>query len=258
MTPLTPELPRDTGRRARPRDPPRAGRPVAGRARAAAHLRDQHRRQRAVRVHDDRPGVRLRRDHRAGDRAEHRGGPRRDGRARHLVPGGHGGRGAEGRRHHRPPPRRRDHAVPAAGRPTAAASPAATCSCRWPGTSEHPTGELLQQRQQRRRGDLVPDRAVPVRRRRRPHARHHARAAVRHRPGPGARRLGRLPVDRRPHRRLQPPHVAAHDARAAAARRGQRHRARVLRRRARRQDAGPRGRRDRALPRGVVPSCATR
>ena len=61
--------------------------------------------------------------------------------------------------------------------------------------------------------------------------------------------LPRLPGDLRAQRRLPAQALAAGDPGAAAARRGQRGRARVLRRRAGGQDAGPRGRGDRAVRR---------
>ena len=74
-------------------------------------------------------------------------------------------------------------------------------------------------------------------------------ALVAHRPAAGPRRAGRLPAGVRRQRRLLAGHEPAHAAGPAAARRGQRDRARELRRRARRQDAGPRGVGDRALRR---------
>ncbi|CAA9313845.1 MAG: Heterodimeric efflux ABC transporter, permease/ATP-binding subunit 1, partial [uncultured Frankineae bacterium] len=240
----------------RPDRPPRGDatrtrRAVAGRQGGAADLRGLHGRQPAVRPDDDRAGVRLRRHHLARHRAEHRAGPRRHGRPRPVVPRRHGRRGAEGRRHHRPPARCRDHAVPPAGRlpppghPPLPRAPAGLA----PGPLHR---RAAVQRQQRRRGDLVPHRAVPLRRRRHPHAHRHAGSAVRHRPRARPRRVDRLPRHRGAHGPVRAAHVAADDTRAAAARRGQRHRARVLRRRAGRQDARPGGRRDRALPAEVA------
>ena len=52
-------------------------------------------------------------------------------------------RRAARRRHRRPAPGRRRHAVPACRPAPAARSPGSTSRCRWSGTSEHPTGELL-------------------------------------------------------------------------------------------------------------------
>ena len=159
-----------------------------------------------------------------------------------------------------PPARRRLHAVPAAGRVPPARSPAATCELPLVLAPAAPHRRAAVQRQHRRRGDLVADRAVPVRGRRHGHAgRRPLGLLFVTDPVLALVGLGRLPGDRRAHRRLlaagcRPLQTRAQQLRGEVSR----DRARELRRRAGRQDAGPRGRRDRALPAPRRASCATR
>ncbi len=82
--------------------------------------------------------------------------------------------------------------------------------------------------------------------------------AVRHRLGAGPGRPGRVPRAVRAQRGLLPPDGAPAGPGAAAARRGQRHRARELRRRAGGQDDGPRGRRRPPASPPAPASCGTR
>ena len=167
--------------------PARLRRAVGGRARAAPHLRGLRRRQRPVRDHHHRPGVRVRRGHRPRHRAVDRAGRRRRVGARPRLPGHHGHGGAQGRRHRRASAGRRADAVPPAGDlPAAGHPPLPAAAVLLAPAALHRRAAV--QRQLRRRGDLVADRAVPVRRRRRAHARRDARPAVRHRPGARARR----------------------------------------------------------------------
>ena len=111
----------------------------------------------------------------------------------------------------------------------------------------HPTGQLLSNANADVEATWFPIAPLPFAVGVAGHARDRRRRAGAHRPGARAGRLRRLPARLRRQLRLPAPALAARDAGAAAARRGQRGRARELRRRPRGQDAGPRGGGDRAV-----------
>ena len=116
----------------------------------------------------------------------------------------------------------------------------------------HPTGQLLSNANSDVEAAWHADRAAADGGRRRRDAGHRRPSRWCWPTRAGAGRAARLPAGDRRQRRLPARPVAAGDPRPAAARRGQRGRARVLRRRAGGQDAGPRGRGDRAVRRGAA------
>ena len=168
----------------------------------------------------------------------------------------HRRRPAEDRRHPRPPAVRRDHELPAAGRlpPPRHGPVPAPAAVLAPAPPDRPAAL---QRELRRRGVLVLRRAAALRLRCAGDDRHHGRRAVPHRPAARARRPGRLPARLRRQHRLLAGDEPADAAGAAAPRRGQRDRPRELRRRARRQDPGPRGARRPSASAPARRSCAT-
>ena len=113
----------------------------------------------------------------------------------------------------------------------------------------HPTGPAALQRELRRGGRVEPDRAAADGRRHGGDAGHRDRPDAARRRGAGAGRDAGLPGGDDRHGALPAGRLAADDPGPAAARRGQRDRPRVLRRRHGRQDPRPRGRGDRAVRR---------
>ena len=184
------------------------------------------------------------------DGVDHRCRPVPRGRRRHR------GGAAQDRRDPRPAVVRRHHELPAAGRLPAPGHPPVPAAAAVL-APEAPHRPAAVQRELRRRGVLVLRRAPAVRLRRAGDDRDHRGGAVPHRPADRPRRAGRLPARLPRQRRLLAGHEPADAAGAAAARRGQRDRARELRRGARGQDPGPGDRRDRALPGAGPRSCAT-
>ena len=159
-------------------------------------------------------------------------------------------------RHRGAPPRRRRHAVPHAGAHPPRRHPSVPLAADGVAPAP-PDRPAALQRQRRRRGRLGPDRAAADGGR---HGRDDGdrdRADVRRRPGARPGRAAGLPGRDRRQPRLPAARLAADDPRPAAARRGQRDRARVLRRRPGRQDAGPRGRGDASGSPRAPTSCAT-
>ena len=149
-----------------------------------------------------------------------------------------------------------DHAVPHAGAQPPCGHPPVPLPADGVAPAP-PDRRAALQRQLRRRGRLGPDRAAADGGRHRRDDGDRGRADVRRRPGAGRGRAARLPGGDRRQPRLPAARLAADDPRPGAARRGQRDRPRVVRRRDGGQDPGPRGRGDRPV-RGQGPRAARR
>lgn len=172
-----------------------------GDTRGTPDLRGGGQRQRDLRAGHHRQRVRGRRHRRerGGPRAHRRAGRRRAGRARRRRAGR--GQPVQGAGRLRPPDRRRLHAVPAPGElpaPGHPPLPGPAAVLAPPARHRNPAV----QRQLRRRGRLVPDRAAAVRRRHAGDAGGRDRLAVRHRLGAGHGRHGDLPDPVRAQRRV--------------------------------------------------------
>ena len=143
-------------------------------------------------------------------------------------------------RHRRPASRRRHHAVPHAGPlPPRRHPPVPPPPHGVAPAPPHRSAAL--QRQLRRRGRLGPDRPVADGRRHGRDDGHRGRADAGRRRGAGHGGAAGVPGGDHRQRPLPALRLAADDPRAAAARRGQRDRPRVLRRGDGRQDPRPRG-----------------
>ena len=164
----------------------------------------------------------------------------------------HGRRDPARGRHRRPKARRRRHAVPHAGPHPPGRHPAVPRAPDGVAPAAPDRGAALQ-RQRRRRGRVGADRAAADGRW---HGRDDAdrgRADAVRRSGAGDGRAARLPGGDRHQHRLPAPGPGLGHPGAAAARRGQRDRARVVRRRLGRQDTGSRDRGDGAVRREGSP-----
>ncbi|MFB9838297.1 ABC transporter transmembrane domain-containing protein [Actinoallomurus acaciae] len=215
----------------------------------ALSLRPRRRLQRPVRRHDRRQRLGPRPRHREGRAAGLRPWPHHRRSAGARCPRHHRRGRAEGPRRRRTAPVRRDDAVQHAGDlPPGRHPPVPSPAPRLAPPPPHRAAAV--QRQRRRGGRLGADRAPADGHRRRPHAPHRRDRDPRDRRHGRHRRLPRLPGDRRAQRHLPAASRADRGTGTAVARGGQRGRARELRRRPRRQDPRPRGRRDRAVRRG--------
>ena len=155
-------------------------------------------------------------------------------------------------RHRRPPARGRDHAVPHAGPDPPGGHPPVPRAADGVAPAA-PDRRAALQRQLRRGGGLGADRAAADGRRHGRDDGDRGRADAVRRPGAGGRRAAGVPGGDRHQRHLPAAGAGLGDAGPAAARRGQRDRARVVRRRHGGQDAGPRAGGDRAVRRQGPP-----